>query len=219
MLAYAPSVVMGLALLHKMVGCQPFFILYTTTLYSTLQQPVLVKLSAVDTMATSHPSFVVVPGAWHQPEAYEKLVTSLRKAGYSAVVISLPSCNAQNPQKATCSADAEAVRKQILHSMDADGKYIVIVCHSYGGIPGGGAAFGLSKTARARQGKKGGVTGLVYVAGFVVPETSSLLDIMGGKHAQYLDPIQVPILRPLTCSEISVDWLICDVSSPRKDSV
>lgn len=142
-------------------------------------------------MVHPHPSFLVVPGAWHQPEAYEKLVTSLRNAGYSANAISLPSCNAQDPQNATCSADAEAVRIEILRSIDAGGEDLVVVCHSYGGIPGGGAAYGLSKTARGKDGKEGGVIGLIYVSGFVVPEKTSLLETMGGQHAPYVDSNQV----------------------------
>lgn len=147
-------------------------------------------------MASLQPHFLVVPGAWHQPEAYEKFVALLRKAGYSAAVVSLPSCNTKDPQEATCLADAEAVRKEIFSSMEVDGKDVVVVCHSYGGIPGGGAAYGLSKVARAKTGKKGGVTGLVYVSGFVVPEGSSLLETMGGNHAPYVDPNQVPIPSP-----------------------
>ena len=139
--------------------------------------------------ATFH--FVIVPGAWHQPEAYEKLVNALRSLGHSTVVPRLPSCDAPEPQKATCSADAEAVRSQILESIDTVDKDIVVVAHSYGGIPAGGAAYGLGKVARAKEGKKGGLIGLVYVSGFIVPGNLSLLDIMGGTHAPYVEPNQV----------------------------
>jgi len=142
-------------------------------------------------MAVSHPLFLIVPGAWHQREAYGKFVTHLDKAGYSAVVTNLPSCNTHDPQKTTCSIDAEAVRKQIVDLTEAGGRDIVVVCHSYGGIPGGAAASGLSKSARMREGKNGGVTGLVYISGFLVPEKSSLLETMGGKHAPYVDLDQV----------------------------
>ena len=142
-------------------------------------------------MVQPHPSFLIVPGAWHQPPAYNKLVTSLRKAGYSTAVAPLPSCNAPDPQNATCTADAEAVRQEILRSLDAGSQDIVVVCHSYGGIPGGGAAFGLSKAARAKEGKEGGVLGMIYVSGFIVPEKSSLLETLGGEHAPYVEPNQV----------------------------
>ncbi len=140
--------------------------------------------------------FVLVPGAWHQPEAYEKLVNALKSLRHSVLVPSLPSCDAEDPQKATCSADAEVVRRRILHSIDTVDKDIVVVAHSYGGIPAGGAAHGLSKIARAKEGKKGGVIGLVYVAGFIVPENSNLVEIMGGKHAPYVEPDQVGISIP-----------------------
>ena len=147
-------------------------------------------------MASSNLSFLIVTGAFHQPEMYEKTVTLLKKAGYSSVVPSLPSCDAQDPHKVNCLTDAEAVRKHIVHSIETDEKDIVIVCHSYGGIPGGGAAYGLSKIARAKEGKKGGVIGLIYVSGFIAQEKTSLLQIMGGKHAPYVDTDQVPISSP-----------------------
>lgn len=156
-------------------------------------QPTLLGFFRINMTASSHPSFVLVPGAFHQPLLYEKLVTLLKSAGYPVSVASLPSCDAQNPQNVTCATDAEAIRKQIVHSMEADGKDVVVVCHSYGGIPGGGAACGLGKVARAKDGKKGGVVGLVYVCSFVVPEGSSLLEILGGKHAPYVDVDKVPI--------------------------
>ena len=138
---------------------------------------------------------------------YKELVTSLKGAGCSAVVSSLPSCDAQDPHKVTCSTDAEAIRKQIMHSTEADEKDIVVVCHSYGGIPGAGAAHGLSKIARAKEGKKGGVIGLIYISGFVVPEGSSLLDIMGGRHAPYLgaDQVPVPLLDSVTARRQKTD--------------
>ena len=63
---------------------------------------------------------------------------------------------------------------------------MILVAHSYGGIPAGGAAYGLSKYAREKDGRKGGIVGLVYMSAFVVPEGLSLLDYFGGKHAPYL---------------------------------
>ncbi|KAL8737028.1 MAG: hypothetical protein Q9181_002092 [Wetmoreana brouardii] len=141
-------------------------------------------------MATSLPSIVIVPGAWHQPSAYEKFIASLESQGYAATATSLPSCDSQEPLTVSCSTDATAVRTHILSQLDDEGKDVILICHSYGGIPGAGGASGLSKRARVQEGKKTGVVGLVYVTGFVVPEKSSLLDIMGGKHAPYVNTDQ-----------------------------
>ena len=83
----------------------------------------------------------------------------------------VPSCNAQNPYEITCSTDAKAIRKQILYSIEeADRKDVILLCHSYGGIPGGVVAYDMGKIKRAKDCKKDGVIGLIYVSGLVFAE-------------------------------------------------
>ena len=53
--------------------------------------------------------------------------------------------------------------------------------HSYGGVPGSSAARGLGKVQRVGEGKKGGVVGLIYVSGFVLPGGASVADGQGGQ--------------------------------------
>lgn len=156
-------------------------------------------------MASSKPTVVMVPGAWHPPALYETMATALQKAGYTSVTASLPSLDPKDPQATSCSADADAVRQYILRLIETDEKDVVVLCHSYGGIPGGGAAHGLSKTSRTQQGLKGGVVGLVYLTAFIVPEKATLLQVMGGRHAPYLVPDQV---RPSILSTSSYHDLL-----------
>ncbi|KAL9083353.1 MAG: hypothetical protein Q9165_008553 [Trypethelium subeluteriae] len=138
-------------------------------------------------MATpsANTTIIIVPGAWHPPPVYDGLVSRLNSASYDAFVPRLPSCDSSDPADATCSKDADAVRSAILHHLD-EGKDVLVLAHSYGGIPAGGAARGLSKAHRQKEGKKGGVIGLVYVSAFVVPGGVNLLTVMGGKHAPYV---------------------------------
>ena len=159
------------------------------------------------------PSFLIISGAWHVPSLYSSLITLLGKSGYSASVPSLPSCDAQHPRNATCSTDAEAIRRQIIDLIEPDGKDVVLVCHSYGGVPGGAAAYGLSKVARAREGKKGGVIGLIYMCGFLITEGSSLLGTLGGKHAPCVVENQVPMYPYLILHLRSVDKIFREGSS------
>lgn len=151
-------------------------------------------------MANVKQAIVVVPGAWHPSTLYKTLENALRGYGYTAITANHPSLNSRNPQADSCSADADEVRRYILRLVECDGRDVVVLCHSYGGISGGGAAHGLSKTSRVKQGQNGGVIGLVYLSAFVVPENATLLQIMGGKHAPYLVPDQVcqtwSLLRP-----------------------
>ena len=99
------------------------------------------------------PTFIVVPGAWHSATHYDALIRQLRSAGHPVLMISLPGLNAIEPSTATCRADAEAIRRQLLPLIEKEGKDLVVVSHSYGGIPGGGAAHALSKCARTKNGK------------------------------------------------------------------
>lgn len=140
------------------------------------------------TTTNSTPTFVIVPGAWHPASIYEDFTSQLQQAGYETVVATYPSCNSQDPKTATCEEDTKAVRQQCMSLIEEQSKDLVLVCHSYGGMPAGGAAFGLSKKDRLGEGKEGGVIGLVYMSAFVVPEGTSLLAFIGGKHAPYLVP-------------------------------
>ena len=146
-------------------------------------------------MAGSKPTVVIVPGGWHSSVAYEGLASCFQKAGYPTAIAKLPSLNPQDPSVCDCRSDAASVRQQLLPLLEDDGKDIIILCHSYGGIPAGGAAYGLSKSARMNQGKSGGVLGLIYVTAFVVPEDESLVNYLGGKHPPYLLADSVCILK------------------------
>ena len=154
-------------------------------------------------MAGSKPTVVIVPGGWHSSNAYERLASCLQKAGYPTVTTKLPSLSPHEPSKCDCRSDAASVRKQLLPLIEDEGKDIIFFCHSYGGIPAGGAAYGLSKSARKNQGKTGGVLGLIYLTAFVVPEGESLVNYLGGKHPPYYLADNVCILRSISVAHLS----------------
>ncbi|RFU24005.1 hypothetical protein B7463_g12330, partial [Scytalidium lignicola] len=61
----------------------------------------------------------------------------------------------------------------------AQGKEVVLVMHSYGGIPGTESAKGLLKKDRAAEQKAGGIVSLVYIASFLLPQGESLASFLG----------------------------------------
>ena len=144
-------------------------------------------------MATSDtkPHVFIVPGAWHPASAYRQFQEQLESSGYPTFTATLPSVGSSSPTTATCSEDTNFVRRQLLPLIENEGKDVLLLTHSYGGIAGAGAAHGLSKTTRTQEGKKGGVIGLIYLSAFVVPEGTSLLMALGGKHAPFLVPDNV----------------------------
>lgn len=62
------------------------------------------------------------------------------------------------------------------------GKKVVVIAHSSGGMVGAGAVKGHSCSERKQEEKKGGVIMLVYMAAFVSLKGGSLLGMLGGKY-------------------------------------
>jgi len=142
-------------------------------------------------MSSLKPAIVIVPGAWHPASCYDGLANQLKAADFTVLTATLPSLNPPNPLTATCTEDAKAVRKVILSLLDV-GKDVVLVNHSYGGVPGNCAARGLSKATYGKPGV-GGVIGIIHMASFVVPGGTSLVDFGGGTHPPYILVNQVSL--------------------------
>lgn len=127
------------------------------------------------------PTVLLVPGAWLRPSTYDALLNLLQDTGYPTLYASYPSLNPADPFTAHCAADSLSVREKVLLSLvEAQGMDVVLVMHSYGGIPGSVAAHGLDKVQRMKEGRQGGVLGLIFVSGFVVGEGASVADGQGG---------------------------------------
>lgn len=139
-------------------------------------------------MGSSKPTFVLVPGAWHSPSHFSHLIARLHEAGYPTVSLNLPSIDSEEPKKIEAATDVAFVREEMLLPLLEDEKDVVLVMHSYGGLPGGAAAKGLSKSERESQGLPGGVIGLVFLAAFLAREGDSLVSALGGRLDPWITP-------------------------------
>jgi hypothetical protein len=146
-------------------------------------------------MSSSKPTIALVPGAWHSPSHYEALFSLLQKAGYPTTSSRLPSVNSLDPKTATAAQDALFIREKMLLPLLDEDKDVLLILHSYSGIPGAAAAKGLSKTEREAEGKKGGIIGLVFICALVAREGETLEKIVGGQLAPWID-IDVSPLPP-----------------------
>lgn len=117
---------------------------------------------------TSKPVFVLLHGAWHSPACWDKLAAVLNKQGYTCVCPALPSTGASPPLD-DFTKDVEVIRSTVTKLVEDD-KEVIVVMHSYSGIPGGQALEGLDRTTRAERGLQGGVRRLVYIMSFIVPK-------------------------------------------------
>ncbi|KAF5860703.1 hypothetical protein ETB97_001210 [Aspergillus alliaceus] len=129
-------------------------------------------------MATDKPTILLIPGAWHQGSTFEPVAKILRAQGYQVETVTLPS--AGGPKSTTAYDDAEHIQKAYLNDLIAQGKEVILVMHSYGGIPGTESVKGFARKDIATKGRKGGVVSLIYQSAFLVPAGASIASFMPG---------------------------------------
>ncbi|KAL3257837.1 hypothetical protein ABHI18_006507 [Aspergillus niger] len=124
------------------------------------------------------PTIVFVPGAWHSPECYRRVIDQLEAAGYETDLVHLPSVG-PTQHLPDFSADVAEIRSHLEHLVDA-GKKVVLVVHSYGGVPSNEAVKGLDCASRQSNSQAGGVAHIFFCCSFIIPEGKSLLGAFGG---------------------------------------
>ena len=123
------------------------------------------------------PIFVLVPGNFLPPTYYASTAKHLDSHGFQTRPVTLPSTGSTSPLTSN-EPDVRAVR-HILEELTDSGKEIIVVAHSYGGIPTCEAVKGLGCEERGKLGKTGGVVRLVFIAAWLLREGESPPDIIG----------------------------------------
>lgn len=117
----------------------------------------------------SKPTFVCVHGAWHSPKCFDQIRTILSARAYDCICPSLPSTGGKSyPPNYDFAEDVTAIRAPIIELVKD--KDVIVILHSYSGIPGGQALEGLDKESCSAKGLSGGVTRIIYIVAFLVPE-------------------------------------------------
>lgn len=124
------------------------------------------------------PTIVGVTGMWHPASCFDDLKAAFEEKGYPFVSQDAPGILSKDPFNSTVDDDAKSLRENILLPLLKDGKSIVLLMHSYGGIYGSAAVEGLSHRERKEADKEGGIIGLIYVTAVTPVAGESLLDRM-----------------------------------------
>lgn len=131
----------------------------------------------------SLPTVLLVQGSFQIPQVYEKLVKGLVAQGYNTLHPRLPSCsNVDSPDfpRVSLADDALTIHTELNHQIEDEGKTVVVVMHSYGGLVGSEAVTEeLSYAKRQARGLSGGVIHLFFYAAFLLNEGQSVLSAFG----------------------------------------
>ncbi|KAG0651321.1 hypothetical protein D0Z07_1839, partial [Hyphodiscus hymeniophilus] len=140
--------------------------------------------------SATKPTILIVPGSFSPPSMYQSILDDLKSAGYEAIAIYLPTVgDAQKASGISLADDAAGIQAVLIKLVDEEGKDVILVTHSYGGIAGGEGAKGFAKTEREARGRKGGIVRLLYVTALIARVGESLKDTM--KDCPKLDNVVV----------------------------
>lgn len=128
-------------------------------------------------MASSKPTIVLIPGAWHTPAPYRPLLEALEALGHPTISKRLPSVISpdikdEDIPSYTLANDVAFVRENILLP-ELEKNDVILVGHSYGGVVCGAAAHGLG---RGESTAPHSVLGLVYLCALVGISDKPLLE-------------------------------------------
>lgn len=122
-------------------------------------------------MVLTRPTIVLIPGSFCSAALlWDSVIDKLHNAGYDALAVELQTVSPPSTAPPKTMADDAVHIHGVIEALADDGKQVLVVMSSYGGIPGTQALKNLTYKERQEQGKEGGVTQLVYVSSLLVNE-------------------------------------------------
>ncbi|KAM0242275.1 hypothetical protein ACHAP5_007215 [Fusarium lateritium] len=132
------------------------------------------------------PVLLFVTGAWHPPTCYDGLKSALINLGYDCVIPKLPSVGPDS-HGITWKADTAKIL-ETAEQFFVQGREVVLIAHSYGGIPATAATEGQGVQERQAAGLRGGFHSIIFLAAFAIPVSGwDLLTTFGGAYPPWLE--------------------------------
>ncbi|KAJ7255817.1 Alpha/beta hydrolase fold-1 [Mycena haematopus] len=125
------------------------------------------------------PTIIVIPGSFLPISSYAAVIAELETRGYPVHGIELETVG-RRPGTPPGMYDDAAKVAALASRLADEGKDVVLVPHSYGGIVAGEASKGLAKSVRDKEGKKGGVSRIVFVSAVAPREGQTVKDLFDG---------------------------------------
>lgn len=137
--------------------------------------------------------FVLVHGAYHQPQHWDPLVSLLQQSGHQTSTPRLPSVSA-TPIPDCLAADTLAIKTAVVDAIANGAESVVPIFHSYGGCPG------FEALATLTDDQKSKIPIVICIAAFILPRDNSLVGVQDPNSRNYVaidvSFLSSPLQRP-----------------------
>lgn len=145
----------------------------------------------------SKPSIIFIPGSYILLPVYQPLLDAISTAGYEIRGIHPPTVGVSSRQgrdgPARSMYEDAAVISQEAEKLADQGKDVILMGHSYAGIPMSQSTEGLGKKERKAQGKPGGIVHLAYIACLVPALGDSAASLLGRFPDEKRPPVSIDV--------------------------
>lgn len=130
----------------------------------------------------SKPYFLIVPGSFAPAGLYDNFVELVRANGLDIKAIHLETVGLEpgkgrDTQPANMYDDAALIAKEV-EALADEGREVILIPHSYGGMPATESTKGLSVQERQKKGKKGGLIRLAYKTVLLTTPGHSAMEVL-----------------------------------------
>ncbi|KAI1043190.1 hypothetical protein LB505_006142 [Fusarium chuoi] len=136
-------------------------------------------------VAAARPALVIIPGNFSLPRFWSAIKRSVEDKGYPVEVVPLQSSREEKIDPAPGLADDVKEAQSVLKKHIDQGKDVVMLMHSYGGMVGTEATRGLSRKEREKTGLTGGITRMVFLAAIFAPPGKSTRGLYEANPGRY----------------------------------
>ena len=125
------------------------------------------------------PTVVFVPEAYHEPEHYSPIISSLKQHSYPCITVSSRSIGAET-ETTSLHEEIPAVREILVRLVEDEKKDVVLVTPSWDEVPKYQDIRGLEEETRATEGKEGGIFHCMSPAVLKVSKGKTPVGTLGG---------------------------------------
>ncbi|KAI0870052.1 Alpha/beta hydrolase fold-1 [Hypoxylon argillaceum] len=138
-------------------------------------------------MTSSKPTVFFSPGAFHTPWVFDNVRSILSSRGFETGAAALLTAGTTD-RNIGIYDDAANLHSKLAALVD-EGKEVVLVGHSFGGLVISNAVEGLSLKQRASEGKPGGILILIYLTALAIPAGTDLVRNFDPNNLVWNDPV------------------------------